>query len=170
MSLHEDLQIQALHLAELEQRRPRQASLRRAVSAAYYSLFHLLVDESTKMMFGQSANRRAFRDVLARGFAHATMAEACRSFRGGSLPAQIDIVVRPLTIPTDLRTVASTFVRLQEERHRADYNRALPFSKAEVQNLLQEATDAAMAWQQVRDDEVAKFFLIALPLWSNIRR
>jgi hypothetical protein len=47
MSLHGDLLQQAEHLARLEPRRPRQASLRRAISTAYYALFHLLIHEAT---------------------------------------------------------------------------------------------------------------------------
>jgi hypothetical protein len=170
MSLHTDLLRQARHLANLETRRPRQASLRRAVSAAYYSLFHLLVDEATGMMFGQGGSRRRFRDVLARGFSHGSMAAICKSFVGGNLPAPISSVVAPLPIPPDLQTVAANFRRLQEERHRADYNRALPFSKAETLNLLQDTADAVEAWQRVRKDEAARFFLMALPLWEQIRR
>ncbi len=50
MSLHDDLLEQAKHLANREPRRPKQASLRRAISAAYYALFHLLVDEATKLL------------------------------------------------------------------------------------------------------------------------
>ena len=38
MSLHQDLLAQARHLLRKEPRRPKQASLRRAVSAAYYAL------------------------------------------------------------------------------------------------------------------------------------
>ncbi len=170
MSLHADLLRQARNLANLEPRRPRQASLRRAVSAAYYSLFHLLVDEATAMMFGRAGRRRRFRDVLARGFSHSSMAAACRSFAGANLPTSIASAVAPLPIPADLQTVATVFRELQEERHRADYNRAAPFYKAEVLDLLQDAGDAAEAWQRVRNDETARFFLMALPLWEQIRR
>jgi uncharacterized protein (UPF0332 family) len=42
-----DLLEQAKHLANREKKRPRQASLRRAVSTVYYALFHLLVHEAT---------------------------------------------------------------------------------------------------------------------------
>lgn len=42
MSLPNELLAQARHLATKEPRRPRDASLRRSVSAAYYALFHLL--------------------------------------------------------------------------------------------------------------------------------
>ena len=39
MSLHGDLLVQARHLALVEPRRPRQASLRRAISASYFARF-----------------------------------------------------------------------------------------------------------------------------------
>ena len=42
-----DLLEQARHLAKRGKKRPRQASLRRAVSTAYYALFHLLISEAT---------------------------------------------------------------------------------------------------------------------------
>jgi uncharacterized protein (UPF0332 family) len=170
MSLHADLLRHARHLANLERHRPRQASLRRAVSAAYYSMFHLLVDESTRMMFGRGGGRRRFRDVLARGYSHQSMAATCRSFAGGNLPAAIEFVVAPMPIPNDLRQVADVFLQLQDARHEADYNRALPFYKAEVVNMLQDTADAFEAWQRIRNDEAARFFLMALPLWEQIRR
>jgi len=170
MSLHTDLLRQAHHLANLETRRPRQASLRRAVSASYYSLFHWLLDEATGMMFGRGGARRRLRDVLARGFSHKSMVATCKSFEGGTLPAPIAAVVAPLPIPADLQNVATIFRKLQEERHRADYNRALPFSKVEVLSLLQDTDNAVEAWQRVRNDDAARFFLMALPLWEQIRR
>jgi hypothetical protein len=52
MSLATDLLEQARHLLRRERRRPRQASLRRAISAAYYALFHLLIEEATGALVG----------------------------------------------------------------------------------------------------------------------
>ena len=48
MTLANDLPAQAKHLASRERGRPRQASLRRAASAAYYALFHLLIREASQ--------------------------------------------------------------------------------------------------------------------------
>ena len=50
MALSNDLLEQALHLATRESKRPRQASLRRAISSAYYGLFHLLIGEATRVL------------------------------------------------------------------------------------------------------------------------
>jgi uncharacterized protein (UPF0332 family) len=50
VSLAADLVDQAAHLTALERGRPKQASLRRAVSSAYYSLFHLIVDDASRYL------------------------------------------------------------------------------------------------------------------------
>jgi hypothetical protein len=50
MSLPADLLAQARRLVSLDPRRPRQASLRRAISTAYYALFHLLISEASAML------------------------------------------------------------------------------------------------------------------------
>lgn len=49
---HDDLLRQAERLAKLDPKRPRQANLRRAVSSAYYALFHFLVDQSCRAAIG----------------------------------------------------------------------------------------------------------------------
>jgi hypothetical protein len=49
MSLHSDLLDQAERLATLDPRRPKQVNLRRAVSAVYYALFHLLTSEASAL-------------------------------------------------------------------------------------------------------------------------
>ncbi len=170
MSLSNDLRRQAHHLATREPRRPSQASLRRAVSAAYYALFHLLVDEATLMMFGERRDRRPFRYCLARGFSHQSMAAARKSFHGGTMPSGIAAIVGNLVVPQELSDLARVFVMLQEERHRADYNLALPFARAEVLALLRELDTAIQGWRQVRTDGAARFFLMALPLWDQLRR
>src|SRR6185503_1425183 len=103
MSLADDLRRQAYHLATREPRRPKQASLRRAVSAAYYAIFHLLVDEATLMMFGGRTDRRRFRYVLARDFSHQSVVAACKSYHGGTLPASMTASMGALPLPQELR-------------------------------------------------------------------
>jgi uncharacterized protein (UPF0332 family) len=166
-----DLRDQAWHLARLERRRPKQASLRRAVSTAYYALFHLLVGEATRMMFlGRWGDRNRFRAVIARGFTHSGMVGARKSFYAASLPAGISGMLGPVIIAPDLRYVAEAFVRLQRERHRADYDLSASFSRTEVTSLLRALDGAIEAWRRIRNDDVARFFLRALPLWEQIRR
>jgi len=121
-------------------------------------------------MFTSRADRRKFRHILARGFSHQSMASACKSFSGGNLPQNIGAVLGPGAIPRDLQAVATVFVKLQDERHRADYNLALPFKRSEVRALLVELDNAFQAWQRIRNEEMARFFLMSLPLWDQLRR
>lgn len=53
---------QAGNLARREPRRPKQASLRRSISASYYSLFHFLIEEATRLTVGSGHNRKALRE------------------------------------------------------------------------------------------------------------
>lgn len=109
MSFPLDLLDQAYHLANWEELEPKQASLRRAVSTAYYALFHLLIDEAVSKW---AVERQ--RSVLARGVEHSRIKRVCdeilKNFKSGA------------PIPEDLRYVAETFMQLQHQRHLADYD------------------------------------------------
>jgi hypothetical protein len=72
MPFPEDLLQQAYDLAYKEPTDPKQASLRRAVSTAYYALFHLLVDEAVSKW---AVERQ--RSILARIFEHGRMKGIC---------------------------------------------------------------------------------------------
>ena len=62
--MHKDLLDQAVSLAKLDAKKPKQANLRRAVSSTYYALFHLLVDEACRIQIGTRHNQAPFRQVL----------------------------------------------------------------------------------------------------------
>ena len=56
--MHEDLFSQAETLAKLDAKKPKQANLRRAVSSAYYAVFHYLVHEPVPSRLAPSMGRR----------------------------------------------------------------------------------------------------------------
>jgi len=77
MGLAEDLLRQADHLATYEGLNPSQASLRRAVSTAYYALFHLLIEEAASRWSGTPEARTG----IERGFQHGVMKNTSIQFR-----------------------------------------------------------------------------------------
>jgi hypothetical protein len=77
-SLPEHLLEQAKHLARRERTRPRQASLRRAISAAYYALFHLLIRDAVRQL-GPNLNEDLFNRAY-RWFDHGTMNRVAKAF------------------------------------------------------------------------------------------
>ncbi len=163
MSLHDDLLSQAQHLLHREKRRPKQASLRRAVSAAYYALFHLLIAESSRML----VSNPSLRSLVSRTFIHAEMNKTSRSFAGGNLPRKFDAVTEGKAVPNALRNVANVFSELQQARHLADYDLAKKFSRGEAQVFVDQASRAFQDWQTIRKDDQAQLYLACLLLWDR---
>ena len=161
MSLHGDLLEQAGRLAQLEPMKPKQSSLRRAVSAAYYALFHLLIDEATVLLLTQTKNR-ALRHSLARAFRHTTMKRVSSEFAQGRIPRKLQSGNALLQPQQELQFVAETFCDLQEARHDADYNLARRFTRSDVRELIDVTQEAFDSWQTVKDTPQADTYLTGL--------
>ena len=149
MPFPNDLLQQAYDLASKEPENPKQASLRRAVSAAYYALFHLLIDEAVSKW---AVERQ--RSILARTFEHDRMKSICedvlKNFKSGA------------NVPPGLAAVARIFIELQQHRNIADYDNSKQWSRTDVFNVLTLATDAFDEWMTIRDQDVAQDYLLQL--------
>ena len=166
MALHDDLLDQADHLASREPKKPRQASLRRAVSAAYYALFHLLAAEGAQRLV--PAQPTLLRAQVRRAYVHTNMKEVCQQFSRRHLPAALaPLLTSP--IEADLVAVAEAFVALQEARHEADYDFTATFNRIDVLQKVQRARAAVASWQAVRSKPNATVFLAALLLQRQWR-
>ena len=157
MGLAHDLLRQANHLAIYEGANSSQANLRRAVSTAYYALFHLLVEEAGGRWQGSTEARTG----LERGLQHGSMKDAAQKFRNATWK---DWHGDQKTIPPARRQVASAFVDLQDERHIADYDNHEQWSATEVQAILNSAHSAFQNWESIRTDPMAGNFLLLMLL------
>jgi uncharacterized protein (UPF0332 family) len=98
--------------------------LRRAVSSAYYALFHGLIAEATRREVGVDPTREHDRHVLSRWYGHGEMRTVSnwvirRADRRPVPEGVDDLLDHP---PPDLVRVAMSFVELQQARHDADYD------------------------------------------------
>jgi hypothetical protein len=159
MSLEKDLLEQAKSLAKREPKRPRQASLRRAISTAYYALFHLLISESVDQIIQPTS-----RTYAQRVFDHAAMKRICVAFtpKGTLLDSFKSKVKAP--IEKELANVAATFVDMQDLRHQADYNLDRSFSRIDVDVKVASVVQAFADWAAIRKTDNARIFLMALLL------
>lgn len=183
MSLPLDLLEQAVHLASREPKRPKQASLRRAVSSAYYALFHLMIHDAAAIAApGLPAGLRA---LVARAMAHQDMKIVCRGFFNGNAaylksiapgakkpfrtseipPTTLSLLKLPLE--PELVLVTRAFVQLQEARHDADYNMTATLTRSEVLFVTKLAHDAFAAWARTKSTPNATVFKSALLLQKN---
>ena len=110
----------ATDLAEINTRRPRRADLCRAVSTAYYALFHCLARTCADSLAGRSrsvGNRPMWRRVY-RALEHRQAKTRCENV--------------PPSFPEEMRDFGQTFAELQSKRHLADYDPDYPIWKSDV--------------------------------------
>ena len=170
--LSQDLIAQARTLAMLEAGRPKQASLRRAISTAYYGLFHFLIEEATILVVGTGPVEERNRQLVGRAFVHGKMKALCKEF---TKAAPTDIL-QPFfksaraASKTSMAAVAQTFIDLQDERHSADYDLAVSFSRTAAKNSHQRAQDAVSEWNRLlaADRDFCRFFALSLSFWPSL--
>jgi uncharacterized protein (UPF0332 family) len=151
MAFAEDLLEQAQHLARREKTRPKQASLRRAVSTAYYAFFHLLVGATVA-----NWKREGQRPELARAFEHRRMKEASGKAASSTFHGHSTVVV------THLRSVAKAFTQLQQFRNIADYDSSKQWSRTEVLKQIDLSTGAFRSWNTISKEQIAQDYLLSL--------
>jgi uncharacterized protein (UPF0332 family) len=151
MAFADDLLDQAYDLVRKDGSNPKQASLRRAVSTAYYALFHLLIDEAVA-----NWTVARHRSKLARTFDHGFMKRVCedqvKRFYSAGRPAS--------GVP--LKDVAQTFIDLQGQRLTADYDNSYLWTQPAAEDRIQTTREAFTYWRAVRTQDEAQDFLLSL--------
>lgn len=161
MSHHGDLLRQARMLAAHERQKPKQATLRRAVSTAYYAVFHFLIDEAVRRMV-RGRDRATHRELLRRSFDHGEMVKSCRAFIRPPREQPLWLRNSGIAVSADVQLVAEAFDELQRARHEADYNLAARFDRTRTIDLVERAEEAIKAWGRARQGADADLLLIAL--------
>ena len=150
MAFADYLLVQAYHLANKDEE-PIQASLRRAVSTAYYALFHLLIDDAVSKW---AVERQ--RSALGRTFEHKAMKTICEDHVKNFYSAG------KLDSGAKLKNVAQTFAILQQPRHTADYDVAFDWSRTNAIGQIDLVSAAFEDWHSICTEDAAQDFLLNL--------
>ena len=133
-----DLIEAARALTESSRGRPTQARLRRAVSTAYYAMFHCLAVSAADLFIGTvrgPAWHRAYRALE-----HGRARSACR--QGQTMRE----------FPMEVRDFAEAFVALQKARQQADY--ALDADVYQKSDVLEYIASAELAISQFEQADI----------------
>ena len=168
MSYPDDLIAQARHLIDRGRFRPKQADLRRAVSAAYYALFHELTATAAKQVTARTAPAAVI-GTVARTMQHRTMRAASLDLSKTPPGPKVRGLLAGVTVPQELADVADGFVKLQERRHLADYDLTAALIKADVMRDVGTAEDAIALCRALRADPAFARFLFALHAHDRLR-
>lgn len=157
MDVVDDLFIHAARLAaEGGHQGTEQIDYRRAVSAAYYAVFHLLT-----MTAAESWAVGRERTRFARLFEHGKLKSAFLA-----LPAKLKERSGSDALPDDrkaadtLAAVAKEFVALQQDRNSADYDNSRVWSYTEVEDVITRAHDLYLNWNTICQTPFAESFFL----------
>ncbi|HUI76333.1 MAG TPA: hypothetical protein VLY24_00420 [Bryobacteraceae bacterium] len=157
MDLVDDLFTHAVRLAANGERQgTEQIDFRRAVSAAYYAVFHLLtMTAAESWAVGRERHR------FARLFEHGKLRSAFLA-----LPAKLKDRLGSNALPDDQKTadtlaaVAKEFVALQQDRNSADYDNSRVWSYTEVEDVITRAHNLYLRWNTVCRTQLAESFFL----------
>jgi hypothetical protein len=152
MVYHDELLAPALELVHLSP--PTQVTLRRAVSSAYYAVFHLLIFEATS-----NWAHATLRPSLGRAYEHGTMKTASNRVLDTT---KFPFAGEDATVVARLRFVAQTFSQLQEDRHFADYNFSADLDSADAITQVKSGEDIFTTWPSIRGQQIAQAYLVSL--------
>lgn len=166
MSYAADLLKQARHLLIVDKTRPKQASIRRSISTAYYAVFHLLSDDAAaRICTGQPA---ALVNQARRALTHTDMANAAKGLIGGTLPKAYKPHFSGPVNPS-LTAFATIFNDLQQARHTADYDLSERIGRSDAEIQVKAAEQAFVLWAALRGTPEANLFLTMLYLWKPLQ-
>ena len=114
------------------------ADYRRAISSAYFALFHGITLASASLFVPTTESRHE----LVRLFNHRDLKAVTGWIAGSSYPEGLGISVALLRADERVRAIAASFQQLSKAREDADYNHAVSFSQSDVRDLVRVAQNA----------------------------
>jgi uncharacterized protein (UPF0332 family) len=133
-----------------------QIDFRRAVSAAYYAVFHLLtMTAAESWAVGRERHR------FARLFEHGRLRAASLALPG-KLKERLGGNASPedQKIADTLAAIAKEFVALQQDRNSADYDNSRVWSYTEVEKVILRAHGLYLDWESVSKTPLAESYLL----------
>lgn len=122
--------------------------LRRAVSCAYYAIFHTLCRAYADALAGAHVGSQLGRDAWNMAY---------RSIDHGQARSKCSDGSNMRRFGPDIQDFAGRFVELQQRRHEADYDAGTIFSQPQVNQIIDDAENALMGFNNAPPDEIRLF-------------
>jgi hypothetical protein len=111
---------------------PRQVDLRRAISSAYYSVFHAVVTAAADQFVGVSKRSTALYGLVYRSVDHGWLRTLCTELKKPVLASGFQPYVSATEFGNDIVALPSLILLLQQKRHRADYDPVIRVPRSEA--------------------------------------
>ena len=137
---------------------PRQTDLRRAISNAYYALFHALLCDAADDFAGVSRRQSPRYAMVYRSVSHKHLRNLCDDIVKSKLPQKYTLYAPAGGFGPDILAVAAALADLQERRHMADYDPLARITLSDAR-LAVATSKAALARLKTSNKNKRKAFL-----------
>jgi hypothetical protein len=142
--------------------RPRQADLRRAISSAYYGLFHFLLASVADEFVGRSQRRSSRYALVYRSIGHRALKELCIESARKTPTARYAAHVPAGGLGADIQEFARATLDLQDRRHIADYDPQASFRTSDAKLAISAAVEAIRLFANAGQDRRRAFLTLLL--------
>jgi len=134
---------------------PGDAQLRRAVSTAYYAVFHKILRLAAGRFVGEAHSHTAAYRLLYRGFDHGRVNEVCEAIDKPMMNKAFRDSLGRAAVSAEMRDFAGAFHSLRDARHSADYDPGYRLTTIVVDRIIQMAETAMADLDAVPAEELA---------------
>jgi uncharacterized protein (UPF0332 family) len=160
---HDHLLEQAERLASTPARgKPRQADVRRAISAAYYAVFHFVVAAAADQFVGVTKRHTSEYGRVYRSIDHRALRELYEDLGKPTAPAKYRAHTPASGFGPNISAFVTAFVELQEKRHAADYDPMIKVTLSEAQLIIKTARVAIRRFEKTSGSRRRAFISLLL--------
>jgi len=141
---------------------PLQVDLRRAISAAYYSVFHATLIAAADELVGRKYRVSPHYALVYRSIDHRAFKTFCELARRSPLPLKYQAYGPQGGFHADIQGFASAAAALQDSRHEADYDPRRRFRTSDAALALNTARAALTHWEAAPNQQRRSFLMLLL--------
>lgn len=143
---------------------PRQVDVRRAISAAYYAVFHATVTAAADQFVAVTKRNTASYSLAYRSIDHKWLRTLCEAVKKPALPAKYARFAPSAGFGRSIAEFATAVLELQEKRHSADYDPMIRVKTSDAQLAINTARVALDRFSNA--DPQARETFLSLLLFS----
>lgn len=141
---------------------PRQADLRRAVSTAYYALFHFVLRAVADEFIGARQRKSARYALVYRSIDHRTLRDVSVEAGKKRASQRYAPYVPEGGFGPELALFSDAVWELREKRHAADYDPSARFTAPDVERAINTARDAMRLLREAGEEQRKMYLTLLL--------
>jgi uncharacterized protein (UPF0332 family) len=142
--------------------RPRQVDVRRAISAAYYAIFHAAITAAADQFIGVTNRDQSRYGLAYRSVNHTWLRDLCREIQKSTPSSKFKSHAPAAGFDPNITSFAAAVVELQEKRHSADYDVMIRMNRSDAALAIAEARAALHRFSTASEPQRSAFLSLLL--------